>query len=193
MNAQSFLHPSELFADHPAAEPRRWLCVRTRPRAEKQFSGWLTAHSIDHYLPTARQARTCGRKRYMIDAPLFSGYVFVVGDYDKSSLKDARCIVDLLRPKPGQLDRLERDLWSIWRGLVTGSRLELYRKLAPGDLVEVTTEPFVGMQGRFEKWGKGGRLHIWLDMLGCGVSVCLPELFVVRSLASPSLDQRKRQ
>lgn len=183
MNAQTFVHPSELFAEDPPLAARSWLCVRTRARIEKQFCHWLAARNIDHFLPTSHEAKVCGRTRYTVDAPLFPGYVFIIGDHDKSALKDARCVVDILRPKPGQLDRLERDLWTIWRGLQTGSRLELHRKLMPGDLIEVKTGPFVGMQGRFEKWGKGGWLHIWLDILGCGASVLLPELFVTRSIS----------
>jgi len=182
VNAQSFLHPLELFTDEPHLEARPWACVRTRARFEKQFCQWLRTRGVAHFLPTSHESKVCGRTRYTVDAPLFPGYVFLVGDYDKSALKEACCVVSILRPPLGQTDRLERDLWTIWRGLVSGSRLELSRKLVPGDLVEVKTGPFVGMQGRFEKWGKGGWLHVWLDLLGCGASVLLPEMYVTRSL-----------
>lgn len=183
MNAQTFLYPLELFTDEPPSSGRPWACVRTRARCEKQFSHWLHGRNVPHFLPTAHESKVCGRTRYTVDAPLFPGYVFLVGDHDKSALKDACCVVNILRPSLAQVDRLERDLWTIWRGLVTGSRLELSRKLVPGDRVEVKTGPFVGMQGRFERWGKGGWLHVWLDILGCGASVQLPEMYVVRSIA----------
>jgi transcription antitermination factor NusG len=115
-----------------------------------------------------------------VDCPLFPGYVFLVGDYDRSALKEARCVVDVLRPAPANMGRLDKDLWTIWRGLVTGSRLELSRRLVPGDVVEIITPPYAGMQGRFERWTTRNRLHVWLDIMGCGAIIELPESDVTR-------------
>ena len=128
---------------------------------EKHFCAWLRAQGIAHFLPTSHESKQVGRTRYTVDVPLFPGYVFLVGDRDRSTSRRPVAWSMSWGRRRESGTSLERDLWTIWAGgLVTGSRLELTRKLAPGDLVEAKSEPFVGMRGRFEKWGKGGLLHV---------------------------------
>lgn len=172
---QPLLYPDDLFTDVPPDEGRPWICVHTKARCEKRLCAWLQSCQVPHYLPTVHRRQACGRTRYEVDLPLFSGYVFVLGDQDKGAFKDAGCVTEILRPRPRCGARLERDLWTIWRGLMTGSHLELARKLRPGDIVELKAPPFAGMQGRFESWGRHGRLHVWIDLMGCGVVIELSE------------------
>jgi transcription antitermination factor NusG len=183
LKPQPFLDPPDLFCDTPAAQRRYWTCAYTRARFEKRLCNWLHARNTAYYLPTIHQRKACGRTRYEVDAPLFAGYVFVLGDFNKGDLKDSGCVTEVLKPSTLYAERLERDIWTVWRGLVTGSHLELVKKLQRGDIVELQSPPYAGMQGRFERWGRHGRLHVWLDIMGCGALIELSESDVTLPLA----------
>jgi transcription antitermination factor NusG len=161
--------------DGPGAA-RFWTCVRTRPRWEKRFAEWLSARRMGHFLPlVARRQGVAGKGHRnaarVFEHPLLPGYVFVEGDRDKAEFRESNSVVYLIKPQPFQAEELHRQLWGLWKGLESGSHLELARELKVGQAVEVTAGPLKGVRGRFERWAGGGRLILTVDVLGVGAVV----------------------
>jgi len=174
MLPQTHLHPPNLF-DEPPVRPRFWVCVRTKPRCEKRFAEWLAGNAMEHYLPVFRRVDRSYRRNRVFEIPLLPGYVFVVGDRGKADFAHCGYAIDVLRPSPSQASELDRQITDLWRGLTTGSHLELTRELAPGDEVEVTAGALRGLRGRFKAWGTGNRLILAIDVLGVGAALEIPD------------------
>lgn len=171
LNEQKYVYPADPFVEL-GDQITTWTCVRTRPRWEKKFSRWLTAKQIPHFLPTYRKETISHRKRRESELALFPGYVFVVGDHVEKDFSKSGTVVYLLKPRSEAESRqLCGELSSVWLGLAQGSQPVPVLEPVKGEMVEVLSGPLMGTIGRFEKKGKGGRLILWIDMLGAGASV----------------------
>jgi len=180
VRAQPYLYPESLFDEEGPGEVEFWTCLRTKPRWEKKMARWLEGRGLPYFLPTFPRQTTSHRKTRTSDNPLFAGYLFVKGDFDKRDFAAANCVVNVLKPAARLLvEKLHAELWNIWRGLTTGSSLELTRQLAVGQRVKVVAGPMRGVEGRFESWTKGGRLVLGVDLLGIGVAVEVPDTCTV--------------
>jgi transcription antitermination factor NusG len=176
----TYLFPPDLFLEDAPRAARQWTCVHTKPRWEKKLARWLTARGQAYYLPTYPRRTQSHRRVRNTALPLFPGYLFVGGDRAKGEFRDSKAVVGVIRPDSAQQhDRLDHDIWSIWRALRTGSHLELSPRLTAGQWVEVVSGPLKGVRGKFEKWLKGNRMIIGIDMLKVGVTVELPDTCVV--------------
>jgi transcription antitermination factor NusG len=178
----SFVHPPQLFhgdapTDSGAVE---WTCLRTKPRSEKAFAAWLAGRDAAHFLPTQERITKSHRRVRRTSAPLFPGYLFVAGDKTKADFRGAPWLVDVAPSTPQQRQRLHGELWRLHRALVSGSPLEIVRELLPGETVEVVSGAMKGTVGSFQRWGKQGRLVLWVEMLGAGASVEIDEASVAR-------------
>jgi hypothetical protein len=177
---QRYLYPAALFPAEAPGEPTAWACVRTRARAEKRLSEWLTSRNRPHYLPTLLRDTISHRRRRQTELPAFPGYLFVAGGAEKADFARAGAAVDFVPVTDSA--RLHRELWSLWRGLSSGSPLELVRELEPGEWVEVAAGALKGTQGRFQRWGKHGRIVLWVEILGAGAAVEIDETSVIRAV-----------
>ncbi len=149
--------------------------MRTRPRWEKKFSRWLTANKVAHVLPTYSKETISHRKRRVAELALFPGYVFVVGDHLAKDFSKSGTVVYLLKPRSAhECSQLCAELRNIWLGLAQGSQPVPILEPVKGETVEVLSGPLMGTIGRFEKKGRGGRLVLWVDMLGSGAAVEVP-------------------
>lgn len=176
LKCQPHLYPANLFDLTEEGQVTFWTCIRTRARWEKKLALWLADRRIPHYLPTYFKQTTQHRKTRSHHMPLFIGYVFVQGNMDKHDFIESNSAAGVLKPTTQlQIERLHSQLWNLWRGLVTGSALEVAKKLVPGQRVRVVAGPMKGVEGRFEKWGKNGRLILALDMLNIGVALEVPD------------------
>jgi transcription antitermination factor NusG len=178
----SIVHPQNLFAEEPPTEANAaaWSCLRTKPRSEKRFAEWLTGREAAHFLPTLERMTKSHRRVRRTLVPLFPGYLFVAGDASKSDFKGAPWLVDVVPATPDQRRRLHGELWRLYRALESGSPLELVNELELGEMVEVVAGAMKGVIGRFQRWGKQGRLVLWVEILGAGASVEIDEACVAR-------------
>lgn len=172
---QPFLYPAGRFDEHATAPPAFWVCVRTRPRWEKKFVEWLIARQQNCFLPVFRHETTSGRKRRVSQLPLFPGFVFVEGDWNKKDFAGTGCVAYVLRPRgPKEATQLHRELKDIWRGLASGLYLAPVHALAAGESCRITSGPLCGVDAKFERIGREGRLILQIEMMGGGVAVEVP-------------------
>lgn len=172
---QPFLYPEGCFTRENDGRADFWVCVRTRPRWEKKFAEWMSAHRRSYYLPVFQHETCSGRKRRISLLPLFPGFVFAAGDMSKTDLAATGCVAYVLRPRTAQeAFRLQRELRDVWRGLTSGLYVEPVRNLAAGETCRITAGPLTGAEAKFERRGHAGRLVLLVEMMGGGVAVEVP-------------------
>ncbi len=172
---QPYLYPEGRFAGEPSARPGFWVCVRTRPRWEKKFAEWLIERRQTCFLPVFRHATCSGRKRRISLLPLFPGFVFVEGDRHKKDFAQTGCVAYVLRPQgASEAVQLDRELGDVWRGLTSGLYVSPVHNLASGERCRIMQGPLHGVEARFERCGREGRLILQVEMMGGGVAVEVP-------------------
>ena len=169
---QSFMHPEGLFDGDWEAAGVLWSCVRTRPRWEKKLAEWLRGQRRTFFLPVFRHATVSGRKRRVSELPLFPGFVFVAGDSAKKDFARTGSVAYVLHPRgPQEAAQLHRELRNIWRGLTAGVYVSPVRNLAVGEICRITHGPLQGVEAKFERMGREGRLILQVEMMGGGIAV----------------------
>ncbi|HPJ56355.1 MAG TPA: hypothetical protein PLK81_01755 [Kiritimatiellia bacterium] len=150
--------------------------MRTRPRWEKKFAGWLQERGWTHFLPVFPRESVTGRKRRVAELPLFPGFVFVAGRLGKKDFTATGCVAYVLDPRgAAEARQLHRELAGIWRGLTEGAYVAPVRNLAAGETCRITEGPLQGVEARFERTGRKGRLILQVEMMGGGIAVEVPE------------------
>ncbi len=172
---QPFLYPEGRFEGRSGDAAAFWVCVRTRPRWEKKFAEWLLERRRNHFLPVFRHQTASGRKRRTSQLPLFPGFVFAEGDLAKKDFAQTGCVAYVLRPRSAkEAAQLHRELRDIWRGLTSGLYVSPVQSLAAGETCVIMSGPLQGVEAKFERMGREGRLILQVEIMGGGVAVEVP-------------------
>src|SRR5262245_6615926 len=81
--AEPDFFPDDLWLDGAprASSKARWWCLHTKPRQEKAAARDLRSRNITYYLPqVVREDRTPRGRRIRSVIPLFTSYLFLLGD-----------------------------------------------------------------------------------------------------------------
>jgi transcription antitermination factor NusG len=154
----------------PLTKPAVWTVLQTKSRQEKALAGDLSAKGVQHYLPLIKKTQFYGGRRFVVDLPLFPGYIFLFGTLDEVYSADrTRRVAKIIEVyDQGQL---EQELTNL-RLATEGSELLLpYPFLKKGVRVEVRSGPFRGLQGLVEQRAGAHRLILQIEMLGRAVSL----------------------
>jgi transcription antitermination factor NusG len=176
------LYPATLLADYLAGDRAAsdeangvWWAMYTRSRREKQLMRHLLANKIPFYCPllSRRYRSPAGRIRESFQ-PLFTNYVFVLGDADQRvSALTSNCVSKCVEVSDG--NRLARDLEQIQRLIATGAALTPEARLLPGDPVRVKTGMFAGFEGLIVRRENQTRLMVSVNFMEQGASVLLDD------------------
>lgn len=172
---QPYLFPAERFKADDQRGMSLWVCARTRPRWEKKFAAWLVARRQGCFLPVFPHETCSGRKRRISELPLFPGFVFVEGDLSKKDFIRTGSVVYVLKPRgAAEARQLHRELRGIWCGLTSGLYVTPVQNLAAGEACRIVRGPLQGVEARFERQPREGRLILQVEMMGGGIAVEVP-------------------
>jgi transcription termination/antitermination protein NusG len=147
-----------------------WHVLHTKSRQEKILCEDLAALSIPHYLPLVRSVRYYGKRKAVVEEPLFPGYVFLRGTLDQAYLADrTRRVAHIIKVSDQQ--QIEWELRNLSLALTNTAALSAYPFLKEGVRVEVRSGPFRGLQGVIDGRSKNNRLILQVNTLGRGVSL----------------------
>lgn len=168
---EPFLYPENLFDGNAERnEHERWWVLYTRPRAEKALARRLHGRGVSFFLPLyKRQHRSSGRL-FTGYHPLFTGYLFLLGDDDARIHALETNLVSRNIPVTDQT-RFEEDIRRVYQLIESGFALAPEERLQPGTVVEIVSGPLAGVQGKVLSAGKKQRLVVEVRFLQCGVSV----------------------
>lgn len=171
---QPFIWPDGLFPGS-GENGTFWTCVRTRPRWEKKFAEWMIERRKSCFLPVFLHETVSGRKRRTSELPLFPGFVFVRGNFAKKDFVQTGCVAYVLKPRSArEAEQLGRELKDIWQGLTSGLYVTPVQNLAAGETCRIVSGPLQGVEAKFERMGRGGRLILQVEMMGGGVALEIP-------------------
>ncbi len=151
------------------ARAGEWFVLHTRTHQEKALGLALGARGVGYFLPMHRAVRFQGRRKLVVDTPLFSNYLFLKGSLEDAYAADRTGRVANILRCPDQA-RMEWELGNVWRALAGNADLQPYPYLKQGLLAEVRSGPFRGVQGLIQERGKGDRLVLQIQTLGRAVS-----------------------
>ena len=153
----------------------RWYVAATHPGAERSAERHLVRQRFEAYVPVFGRVRVERGRRVVDNLVTFVGYAFVAFDVETRSrwraINGSRGVIKLLptfaeMPEPLPVGCVEELLARFGRGPVTlEEALETARKYVFGEAVEVTSGPFAGQIGEFER-RRGEVADLFLALLG---------------------------
>jgi transcription antitermination factor NusG len=158
-------------------ENKNWLAVYTKSRAEKKVLIELEFQDIEAYLPLQRKLRQWSDRKKWVEVPLISGYIFVCitrKEYDK--VLQTSGVVTYVRFDGKAAVIPDEQIEFIKRMLSqTDIHVEVStQQLDPGDKVEVTVGPLIGLIGTLVSFKGKKRVAVQLDQLNLSILVDLP-------------------
>lgn len=144
--------------------PVGWHVLHTKSRQEKTLATFLASRQIAYYLPLVRSIRFHGHRKAVVDAPLFSGYLFLWGTREQAFEADrtgrVAGIITVNDPA-----KLTHELESVRLALTSRVPLALYPRLKKGLRAEVKAGPLKGIQGVIVGRGRNSRFFLNVTVL----------------------------
>lgn len=168
--------------NHLNATESRWFAVYTRYKREKIVLAELERKGIEVFLPIQKLLRQYGRKKRVVEMPLFSCYVFVKIKKDEYvSVLSTENVVRFIRFSGNLISIPDREIEVIKRILGEGILIEAEEGLLhQGDKVEIISGQLSGMEGiLLEVQGKN-KVLIELTNLGYTLKMELPISYLRR-------------
>ncbi len=172
--------PHDLFAPEntDVRLNRQWWVLHTKPRQEKSLARQLLKSQVPFYLPLIERRSLIRGKVMKANVPLFGGYLFLLGQRDErvTALATRRVVHTLEVPdQPTLWD----DLTQVHRLINTGAPVTPEDKLEPGDLVEITRGPLIGLKGRIIRAASGRRFVVQVNFIQRGASVLIDDFNLI--------------
>ncbi|KAA0208196.1 MAG: UpxY family transcription antiterminator [Ignavibacteriaceae bacterium] len=129
---------------------RDWLVIRTRPRWEKKVYNQIVKGNINAFLPLITTIKKWSDRKKKVEIPMFNSYIFV----NVNKLERQQAIQGTLgamnyifyNGRPARVS--EQEINSIKISLRSPEKVRIENNLVmKGDYVEITSGPFMGMNG----------------------------------------------
>lgn len=178
--AEPDIFPQDLL-DEPerSSNPKaRWWALYTLPRREKNLMRKLRSLEVPHYAPLIkRKTKSPSGRVRTSHVPLFSGYVFLLGDEaGRYQAFQTNCVSRTIEVKDPQ--RLVEDLARIKRLIDSEAPLSPESRIEPGRRVRIRSGLLAGMEGTVVKRRGVDRLLVAVEFLQQGASVQLDDFQV---------------
>lgn len=171
------LYPTLLFDNlHDFGQGRRWWVLHTKPRQEKAVARALYRSAVPYFLPTlAKRKRLDQRGRVTISyLPLFSGYVFFLGNDDERSVAvRTNRLAGVLQVHEQELMAFE--LAQVHRLLESSQLVFPEDSLQVGQRVRIRAGAFEGLEGTLARRQSGLFFIVHVTWMGAGASVKIGE------------------
>lgn len=146
-----------------------WYAVYVKSRAEKKAQSELQYKKIECFLPLQRKLRRWSDRKKWVEMPLISGYLFVricLKQYD--SVLQSNFIVSYVRFE-GKAATIPDKQIDFLKLLLKQNDIDLeitQEKFETGQLIEVTSGPLIGLQGKLMETKGKNKLAVELEQLG---------------------------
>ncbi len=142
-----------------------WWVVHAKARNEKALGFDLEKLGIGYFLPLARVKRQYGRRRILVEIPLFPSYLFMCGGRDERSetlgTHRAANVIQVLDQR-----ELKEQLRQIHRVTTSGKPVDLYTGLKRGTHCRVIRGCLKGLEGVVLRRRGTCRIYVAVEALG---------------------------
>ena len=176
----------------PCSPVAHWYAVWTRSRQEKAAAAALTSLGVLHFLPLTRELRQWNDRKQIVEAPLFSGYLFVnVSLWGNSKLQVLKVpgIVAFVGGQSGPSPIPDEQIEDIRTVLAAGVAYSVHPLLKEGDRVRVVRGALAGVEGWLTRANSTSRLVISVEMIRQSLSVNVMREDVELATPSPFLSR----
>jgi len=148
----------------------KWHILYVRPRCEKKMAEHCRLLGLEHYLPLRTETKVYQRRRVTVRKPVFPGYIFVSFDQaGRVALLKTNNIVRIMFPDDDET--LLHELSQVRRALEVDETLSSCKALKRGTLVQITSGPFMGIEGRVHAVKGITKVRLNVEMIGQAVTV----------------------
>jgi len=148
-----------------------WYAIHAKPRHESVALSSLQREKVETFFPQLRRKQTIRRVRKWVTRPLFPGYFFARFDVNLAGrlVRYANGVINVVS-FGGKPAMVEDTIIETIRSHAEADVVTVQPKpFQPGELVEIQTGPFRGLQGIFEReMSDRDRVVILLDALAKG-------------------------
>jgi len=147
-----------------------WKVIHLKPNTDKKFTQYCKLYAIPCYTPMRKTTRTYQRRKYEIELPVFTGYAFVRCSEEKRlDLLRSNFIVRIIEPyNPRQF---LRELIMVRRALRVDPTLKSTAPLNEGQLVRITSGPFMGTEGIIKRVNRNMRVVLNISIIGQALKI----------------------
>jgi transcription antitermination factor NusG len=149
----------------------RWYAVYTRSRWEKKVAAAFTAAAIENYCPLNKVTRQWSDRRKIVEAPLFTSYVFVrINAKQHTAVREVDGVLNLVYwlGKPAVIRDQEIEL--IKEFLKQHQDVKIIReKIRENDKVRINSGAFNDFEARVISVS-GRTVKVLLPSLGCSMT-----------------------
>lgn len=142
-----------------------WWVVHTKARNEKALGSDLDELGIGYFLPLARVRRQYGRRRILVEMPLFPSYLFMCGSRDERSetlgTHRAASVIQVFDQRG-----LKEQLRQIHRVTTSGKPVALYAGLKRGTHCRIVRGCLKGLEGVVLRRRGACRIYVAVEALG---------------------------
>jgi transcriptional antiterminator RfaH len=161
-----------------------WYAVYTRSNFEKRIRNWLSATSIEAYLPLKTELRQWSDRKKSVEEPLIKSYVFVkIAPKDYLSVLSTPGVVKFISFAEKPVVIPEYQISIIRRLLADGDDLEISAEVfEPGDPIEVISGKLMGLTGELIEVKGRKKVVIRIDQLERSLLVNISSKYLRRKL-----------
>ncbi|HEV2495931.1 MAG TPA: UpxY family transcription antiterminator [Terriglobia bacterium] len=165
-----------------------WYAIHTSHQHEKSVSSLLTQKGFDVFLPLYRAAHRWKDRTQQVSLPLFPGYLFLHGGFDRRlAVLTTPGIHGLVSfgQRPAPIPQSEID--AVRRMVAGNAHCEPHPFLKCGDWIRVKSGPLVGLEGILVRKKNLFRLVLSVELLQQSVAVEVDAHLVERVARPPVL------
>lgn len=146
-----------------------WYAVYVKSRAEKKAQTELQFKEIETFLPLQRKLRQWSDRKKWVEIPLISGYLFVrICRKEYDSVLQSNYVVSYVRFE-GTAAVIPDNQIEYLKLMLKQENLEIEitrESFAPGQMIEVTAGPLIGLRGKLVRIKGKSKVAIELEQLG---------------------------
>jgi transcription antitermination factor NusG len=163
---------TELSANDSKLLPREWWAVYTRHQHEKTVAESFSRSDLEVFLPLYSIARQWKDRVRHLSLPLFPGYVFLRGEYERRvqilSTPGVHCIVTIAN-RPATIPEVEVE--AIRRAVESPLEIEPHPFLRRGNWVRITSGPLADIEGILIRRKGSCRLILSAELLQKSIAI----------------------
>lgn len=147
-----------------------WKVIHLKPNTEKKFTQYCKLYDIPCYIPMRKVTRTYQRRKQEVEIPVFTGYAFAsYGESKRMEIIKSNLIVKVIEPFKPRL--FLRELIMVRRALRIDPTLKSAPALTEGQLIRITSGPFMGTEGTVKRISRNMRVILNISIIGQALKI----------------------
>jgi transcription antitermination factor NusG len=163
---------------------KKWLVLRTPPRAEKRVSKILDLNNVENYLPLQKRLQQWHDRKKWVEVPLFNSYIFIYCDIDlKNNIYEYYNRIKFLSIGGKIAELQQHEIDRIKKLCSYHNEIEIAPNIfLEGEKVEIQEGIFIGETGYLIKVNGTNKVKMHINGLSCSAIVEIERTYLKKIL-----------